>query len=214
MSTIKTVASSAGHTCTTGPLDEVDEAAETMQENTKEERELLAEIMTSVKTQDGRLSFVTTTKTKNDRWLWGSNFDVPREPHGDGIVTGQRIALELMRDIKAHPDDYADTYAMRLIVEEAMAERNSTMRDEATRRGAATGFIDVLLGCFSHMALETDFEGRMAGIISQQIILNRELDANEAAEEAEEKAQRKAASAATRKAKKANKAAVSERGAA
>ena len=72
----------------------------------------------TVTSQCGRLSFVTETRTKRGAWLSRNHFDVALEGYSESMLTGKRLALELMLDMKANPADYKTPYELKNILEE------------------------------------------------------------------------------------------------
>ena len=157
----------------------------------------------------GRLSFATYTTTKRGRWLGRNHFDVAPEPYMQGMVTGQRLALELMRDIKANPDSYKNSGELQLILADAAKAKKEARSikhrvfDTPTREGAAHAFLAEVIRYFAFGVTQANFEKHTAGVIQEQIQLNEQMEAYDK----KRKAVSTAAGIATRRANRALKAA-------
>ena len=165
----------------------------------------------TITTQIGHLSFVTETRTKRGRWISWNHFDVAPETYMEGILTGKRLALELMLDMKANPETYQHTTELRHILadvakatEEARAMRQRVF-DTPTREGAAVGFMGVVIQYFAFGVRSAEVHKHMAGVIENQVQSNKTM----ADYDAKRKAQSIATGIATRRANKALKAAGS-----
>ncbi len=162
----------------------------------------------TVTSQRGRLSFVTETRTKRGAWLSRNHFDVALEGYSEGILTGKRLALELMLDMKANPADYKTPYELRSILEDVAGaqEEAKAMRQRGlntpTRQGAANGFMAVVVAYFTFGVTHAEVEKNMSEEITQQAQSNKTM----AEHDANRKAQATAKRIATRRANKALKA--------
>jgi hypothetical protein len=145
----------------------------------------------TVTSQRGRLSFVTETRTKRGAWLSRNYFDVAPQSYSEGMLTGKRLALELMLDMKANPADYTTPYELRSILADVL--------NTPTRQGAADGFMAVVIAYFTFGVTHAEVEKHMSELIAQQAQSNETMAAYYAKENAEVNARR----IATRRANKA-----------
>ena len=156
-----------------------------------------------------RLSFVTETRTKRGAWVSWNHFDVPAQKYDAGMLTGKRAALELLLDIKAHPEDYKSAYELQAIMADVAQARTEAraikhrVLDTPTREGAANGFVSVVNMYFAFGAVHAEVHKHMASVIEQQVQHNEQM----AAYDKKRKAASTAAGIATRRANKALKAA-------
>ena len=159
----------------------------------------------TVTSQRGRLSFVTETRTKRGARLSRNHFDVAPQPYSEGMLTGKRLALELMLDMKANPADYKTPYELKNILEEVAnaKEQAKAMRQRVfntpTRQGAADGFMAVVIAYFTFGVTHAEVEKHMSEVIAQQAQSNETMAAHYAKKNAEVNAKR----IATRRANKA-----------
>lgn len=159
----------------------------------------------TVTSQRGRLSFVTETRTKRGAWLSRNHFDVALEGYSEGMLTGKRLALELMLDMKANPADYKTPYELRSIladVAEAQVQAKAMRQRDLntpTRQGAADGFMNVVAAYFTFGVTYAEVEKHMSEEIAQQAQSNEAMAAHYAGRKAQATAKR----IATRRANKA-----------
>ena len=159
----------------------------------------------TVTSQRGRLSFCTETRTKRGAWLSLNHFDVAPQSYSEGMLTGKRLALELMLDMKANPADYKTPYELKNILEEVAnaKEQAKAMRQRVfntpTRQGAADGFTAVVIAYFTFGVTHAEVEKHMSEVIAQQAQSNETMAAHYAKKNAEVNAKR----IATRRANKA-----------
>jgi hypothetical protein len=130
----------------------------------------------TVTKRDRTLSFVSTTYTKRGRYIGTNYFDVPAESYGDGNVTGQRAALELMRDIKANADKLGYLGLAQPVMEAVARAMDGPLTADKSTKGAAVGFMDTVLEYFRFGVCAADVETHMTGGIARQIESNRRLD--------------------------------------
>ena len=166
----------------------------------------------TVTSQRGRLSFVTETRTKRGVLLSRNYFDVAPQPHSEGVLTGKRLALELMLDMKANPADYKTSYELKNILADVAnaKEQAKAMRQRVfntpTHQGAADGFMAVVVAYFTFGVTHAEVEKHMSEEIAQQAHSNEtmaEWDAKRKAQSAKRKAQTTATRIAARRANKA-----------
>ena len=159
----------------------------------------------TVTSQRGRLSFCTETRTKRGASLSRNHFDVAPQSYSEGMLTGKRLALELMLDMKANPADYKTPYELKNILEEVAnaKEQAKAMRQRVfntpTRQGAADGFMAVVIAYFTLGVTHAEVEKHTSEVIAQQAQSNETMAAHYAKKNAEVNAKR----IATRRANKA-----------
>lgn len=104
-----------------------------------------------IKIERGALSCWATRTTARGRWLSCSHFDVPCEDDAEGNVTGARLALELVRLVRAAAPD--DLQAIGWEVWSTIRDAASVRRGDG-RHGASVGFMwsmqCVLMGAILH----------------------------------------------------------------
>ena len=151
----------------------------------------------TVTSQRGRLSFVTETRTKRGARLSRNHFDVAPQSYSEGMLTGKRLALELMLDMKANPADYKKTpYELKNILEEVAnaKEQAKAMRQRVfntpTRQGAADGFTAVVIAYFTFGVTHAEVEKHTSEVIAQQAQSNETMAAHYAKKNAEVNAKR------------------------
>jgi len=87
----------------------------------------------------GWLSCITTRRTARGKWIDCDYFDVPNEDYGDGCLTGQRLAAELVRALATGSGSFD---AMNVVAAAGVAWNEPCAG--RGRRGAGVGFLRAL----------------------------------------------------------------------
>lgn len=110
------------------------------------------------KVEVGELSCWRTYRTPRGRFLRRTWFDVPCEDFKDGSITGRRIALELVRWVRAQPDDMWRQWRVQHMLCQAGAIARGPNSDSDGRVYAAESFLHTMatmaVFCVAHLNAE------------------------------------------------------------